>query len=145
VTSPIPRHTLLACAPIAAGLDAEAVGAALARGLQVGGAPAPDVLPLPKRPDAHPQLLAREDFDVRMLAARAVVLALARLAPRGLGGTLAFEIATRARQSGVPCYAVAARSTLDSFDARMLDLQVVLIASSTRELTDAGRKLAAIV
>ena len=143
--SAIPRHALLTCASIAAGLDAQAVGAALARGLRAGGAPAPDVLTLPRRPGADPELLARLDFDARMLAARAVVIAVARLAPRGLARTVAFEIATRARQSGVPCYAVAARGALDSFDARMLDLQVVMVAATARELTNAGRKLAGIV
>ena len=59
--------------------------------------------------------------------------------------TLAFEVATRARQSGVPCYAVAARNGLSSFDARVLDLQVVLEAASAPALARAGRTLAAII
>ncbi len=84
-------------------------------------------------------------FDARMLAARAVVLAVQRLRERTLAGSVAFEIATRARQAGVPGYAVAAVDELDSFDARMLDLQVVLTADSRRALRGAGGRLAGIV
>jgi len=80
-----------------------------------------------------------------MRAARAVVIAEPRLDERTLAGTVAFEIATRARQSGVPAYAVTRQDDLDSFDARILDLQTVLQARSHRSLVNAGGKLAAIV
>ena len=40
---------------------------------------------------------------------------------------------------------VAARDRLSSFDARVLDLQVVIEAYTERELERAGRELAAIV
>jgi glycerate kinase len=56
-----------------------------------------------------------------------------------------FEIATRARQGGVPCYAIAAHNALDPFEARILDLQVVLEAGGERGLSAAGRKLAGLV
>jgi hypothetical protein len=56
-----------------------------------------------------------------------------------------FEIATRARQGGVPAYAVLAENALDSFDARILDLQVVLRASGTSALLAAGRELALLI
>ena len=49
-----------------------------------------------------------------------------------LAGSPAFEIATRARQAGVPAYAVTGVNELDAFDARMLDLQVILQASDAR-------------
>jgi len=62
-----------------------------------------------------------------------------------LAGSLAFEAATRARQAGVPCYAVTAVNRLNAFDLRILDLQVVLEASTGRALRVAGRRLAAIV
>lgn len=141
----IPHHVLLACSRLAGGLDASAVADAIDRGLQRGGAPAPDICPLPARREDPARLLRRLDFDRRMLAARALVLAVARLTPRTLARSLAFELATRARQSGVPCYAIAARSTLDAFDGRMLDLQVVLQGGDAKELEAAGRRLAGIV
>jgi glycerate kinase len=80
-----------------------------------------------------------------MLRARAVVLAEARLAESTLTASPAFEIATRARQAGVPAYAVAEQNLLDPFDARILDLQVILEASSPTALTAAGRRLAELV
>jgi glycerate kinase len=80
-----------------------------------------------------------------MLRSRAVVIAAARLDERTLAGSPAFEIATRARQAGVPAYAVTADDGLDAFDARMLDLQLVLQARDGRALAAAGRRLAGIV
>jgi glycerate 2-kinase len=87
-------------------------------------------------------LLAALDFDTRMRRARAVVLAEAHLRERTLRGSVAFEIATRARQGGVPAYAVTGRNALAPFDARILDLQVILEANDGRTLARAGRKLA---
>jgi hypothetical protein len=80
-----------------------------------------------------------------MRRARAVVLAQRRLEESTLRGSWAFEIATRARQGGVPAYAVSSENTLDPFDARILDLQVILEASSARALVTAGRKLAKVI
>ena len=68
-----------------------------------------------------------------------------RLAERTLTVSPAFEIATRARQGGVPAYAVTGENLLDAFDARILDLQVILQASSARALAAAGRRLAELV
>ena len=53
-----------------------------------------------------------------------------------------FEIATRARQRGVPAYAVTAANELNAFDARILDLQLILMARDVPALVSAGRKLA---
>ena len=111
---------------------------AIARGLQAGnveleGDPCP-VDELPK------------DLDVRMHRARAVVIAAARLNHETLlrrDGV--FEIATRARQTGVPCYAVTAGNALDLFEARILDLQVVLEGSGERGLAAAGKQLAGLL
>jgi glycerate kinase len=141
----IPERALLACEPLQAGTDAVAVGEAIACGLRAGGAPAPDACALPARTGEPARLLARLDFDRRMLAARALVIAVARLTPRTLAGSLAFELATRARQSGVPCYAIASENRLDAFDERMLDLQIVLCAGSSRELEAAGWELAQVI
>ena len=141
----IPQRALLACSALGEGLTADAVAESIAHGLRAGGALAPDAIALPGSAAQPAQLLAGLDFDRRMLAARALVIAIARLTSRTLAGSLAFELATRARQSGVPCYAIAAASTLDAFDERMLDLQVVLIAGDAVQLQRAGERLAQIL
>jgi glycerate kinase len=73
-----------------------------------------------------------------------VVVGAGRLQERTLAGSVIFEIATRARQSGVPAYAVTCEDALEAFDARILDLQVILQARSRSALVTAGRKLAAL-
>jgi hypothetical protein len=45
----------------------------------------------------------------------------------------------------VPAYAVTAENGLDCFDARILDLQVILEAGSARALTAAGTRLAELI
>jgi glycerate kinase len=84
-------------------------------------------------------------FDARMRAARAVVTGEGKLDQQSLAGKLVSEIATRARQSGVPCHAVVGRRALDSFGARVLDLQAVLEASTAQQIEAAGRELAGVV
>ena len=129
-------------------LTAPRVAAALARGLKAGGVPAPDVCPLPPTLEADGRmraLLQELQIDQRMRRARAVILGEWMLQERILAGTATFEIASRARQSGVPAYAVTGDDELGSFDARMLDLQLVLEARDTRALTAAGRKLASVI
>ncbi len=90
-------------------------------------------------------LLEELDFDARMRSSRAVVLAQGRLEERTLRGSAAFEIATRARQGGIPAYAVVGKNMLAAFDARIMDLQAIFEAGSARALVGAGRKLARIV
>jgi len=144
---PIRRHALLACKPFSARADAGRVAAALAAGLVAGGAPAPDAVELPG--DAEDRdaaaLLAGAGLHERMLASRAVIVAVPALAEDTLAGSAAFEVATLARQSGVPCYAVAAKVALNEFDLRILDLQVVIRARGEAALRRAGEQLAAIV
>jgi glycerate kinase len=91
------------------------------------------------------KLLDELDFSRRMRAARALVIACKRLDDRTLAGSVTFEAATRARQSGVPAYAITGRNALDPFEARIIDLQIILQASTVRALSAAGRKLAALV
>jgi glycerate kinase len=85
------------------------------------------------------------EFDRRMRAARAVVTGEGKLDRQSLAGKLVSEIATRARQSGVPCYAIVGKRELDSFGARVLDLQTVLEAGTPAQLRAAGRWLATVL
>ncbi|MGP8242776.1 MAG: glycerate kinase [Solirubrobacteraceae bacterium] len=130
----IPDTLLLAVCAFGEELPAERVAHAIAKGVRAGGMAEPDQCPIADSPPA--------DFDVRMRRARAVVVGACRLDRQTLMGSPVFEIATRARQAGVPAYAVTAVNELDAFDARILDLQVILEASSTRTLSAAGRRLA---
>ena len=136
---------LLVGEPFGAGLGASAATRWLAGGLRDGGLPEPDVLTLAG--GLHPgpelnELLEQEQLASRMDVARALVIATNRLDGGLLQDTPAFELATRARQGGVPCYAVTAENGLDSFQERILDLQLVLRAGAPRSLREAGRTLA---
>jgi len=84
-------------------------------------------------------------FDARMRAARAVLTGEGRLDTQSLQGKLVSEVATRARQAGVPSYAVVGSRQLDAFGIRILDLQGVLEAGTPAELTEAGRELARVI
>jgi hypothetical protein len=142
-SSSIPERALIASTPLGA-LSAERVAAALALGMRAGGAPAPDICALAPAQPLDEQLRAL-DFDARMRDARALVVAERALAEPTLARTAAFELATRARQAGVPAYAVAAANSLNAFDARMLDLQAVLQAHTAPALQAAGRRLARLI
>jgi glycerate 2-kinase len=82
-------------------------------------------------------------FDERMRGARAVITGEGKLDSQSLAGKAVSEVATRARQSGVPCFAVAGTVGLDSFGQRILDLQSVIEAGTLAALRDAGERLAA--
>lgn len=84
-------------------------------------------------------------YDERMRAARAVIVGEGRLDRQTLEGKAPGEAAVRARQAGVPCFAVCGRRALDDFDARILDLQAVLEAGDPPALERAGRALAEMV
>jgi glycerate 2-kinase len=153
----IPQTLLVATSAFDERLSAQRVASAIARGLRDAGREA-DLCPLdgeaagphekaipPTQPGANRALLDELDFDARMRAARAVILAAPRLHEDTLAGSLAFEIATRARQAGVPAYAITGENHLDAFDARILDLQEILQARTRRALQGAARKLAGLV
>jgi hypothetical protein len=129
--------------------NAQRVATAVARGLRADGRLEVDLCPLEERLDARaadPSApLDEAGFDRRMRAARAIVLVCARLDDRALAGSVAFEAATRARQTGVPAYAVTGHDALDPFEARIVDLQVILKAKTPRALNAAGKKLATLV
>ena len=86
-------------------------------------------------------VLSAVDYDTRMRAALAVVTGEGRLDRQSLVGKLVSEVATRARQAGVPCHAVVGSNTLELFDLRILDLQLVLEATTLAELEAAGFEL----
>jgi glycerate 2-kinase len=144
----IPTRPLIATGPFGGGLPAQRVGSAIARGLRGGGLASVELCLIPgeyERPSEVRALLDAVDFDARMRLARAVIVGQWRLHELTLAASPAFEIATRARQAGVPAYAVTGENRLDCFDARILDLQLILEAGSARALTAAGRRLAALI
>jgi glycerate kinase len=69
-------------------------------------------------------LLDALDFDRRMRAAFAVITGEGRLDEQTLGGKAVFEVATRCRQAGVPCYVVVGSDALDAFGKRLLNVEV---------------------
>jgi glycerate kinase len=81
------------------------------------------------------------DFDRRMRAARAVVTGEGKLDRQSLAGKAVSEVATRARQAGVPCYAIVGENELDAFGLRILDLQGVQRAGTPARLKSAGKRL----
>ncbi len=90
-------------------------------------------------------ILDEIEFDRRMRAARAVVTGEGKLDQQSLAGKAVSEIATRARQAGVPSYAIVGRRELDAFGMRVLDLQVVEEAGTLKKIEAAGRALARVV
>lgn len=84
-------------------------------------------------------------FDARMRSARAVIAGEGRLDAQSLAGKAVSEVATRCRQSGVPCHAIVGERALDAFGARMLDLQAILEATTLRAIADAGRRMTELI
>jgi glycerate kinase len=87
-------------------------------------------------------VLGALDFDPRMRAAHAVIVGEGRIDAQTLQGKIAGEIATRARQGGVPCFAIVGSDGLGAFGARMLDLQRVLEATDLEAIAAAAASLA---
>jgi glycerate kinase len=144
---PIATTPLIVTAGFGTDLPASRVAGALARGLRAAGRPA-DACALPAdlgHGDSLRAALDRLGLDARLQRARAVIVGEWVLDERTLAGSAAFEVATRARQSGVPAYAVTGENRLSAFDARMLDLQLVLSARGGRALSAAGRTLASVI
>ncbi len=84
-------------------------------------------------------------FDERMRAVRAVVTGEGQLDRQSLAGKAVSEVAIRARQGGVPCYAVVGSCQLDRFGLRILDLEGVIVASTPAELERAGTELGGLI
>ena len=88
-----------------------------------------------------PFVLDTLGFDERMRAARAVITGEGRMDDTTLRGKIAAEVATRARQAGVPCYAVVGQNGIDPFGQRLLDIQEIVEATNLEELEAAGERL----
>jgi len=89
-----------------------------------------------------PAVLAAIGFDELMRQAAFVITGEGRVDRQTFQGKAVFEVATRARQSGVACHAIVGRSTLEPFEERILDLQTVTEATTLTELEAAGAGLA---
>jgi glycerate 2-kinase len=80
-------------------------------------------------------------FDERMRAAAFVVTGEGRIDEQTLQGKLVGEVATRCRQTGVPCHGVVGKIDLDPFAQRILDFASLSEATTLEELEEAGRQL----
>jgi glycerate 2-kinase len=88
-----------------------------------------------------PFVLDALGYDARMRAAAAVIVGEGRLDQTSLAGKAVGEAATRARQAGVPCFAIVGEDALGSFGARILDLQRVLEAPTLDAIAEAAASL----
>ncbi|HVW19113.1 MAG TPA: hypothetical protein VHB30_12780 [Solirubrobacteraceae bacterium] len=123
-------------------MRASEVAGAIARGLARAGWEA-DLCPL-EAVGSGAELAAALDevrFDERMRASRAVVLGQGTLRREDLRTALG-ELATRARQAGVPAHAIVGANRIDLFDQRILDLQHVLEAPTAAAVEAAAEALA---
>ena len=77
-------------------------------------------------------VLDQVDFPARMRASRAVITGEGSLDRQTLLGKAVGEVATRARQGGVPCHAIVGRMEMTEFDARILDFESVTEAGLRR-------------
>jgi glycerate 2-kinase len=90
-----------------------------------------------------PFVLDALGFGARLRAARAVITGEGRMDETTLRGKIAAEVATQARQAGVPCYAVVGQNALDPFGQRLLDIQEIAEATTLEEMEAAGERLGA--
>jgi glycerate kinase len=92
-----------------------------------------------------PYVLDALDFDRRLRASRAVIVGEGRIDATTLDGKAVAEVATRARQLGVPTHAIVAVAAIDRFDARILDLQTILEARDIAAIERAAAQLATVL
>lgn len=90
-------------------------------------------------------VLDRLSFGPRMVASRAVITGEGCLDHQTLLGKAVGEIATRARQSGVPCHAIVGSRRMTEFDARILDFETVTVAGNEAAIADAAERLAPVL
>jgi glycerate kinase len=82
------------------------------------------------------------DFDRRLRASRALIVGEGRIDATTLEGKALAECATRARQIGVPAFAIVAINAIDRFDMRILDLQTIVEAQSVDQIERAAVQIA---
>ncbi|MGH2959546.1 MAG: glycerate kinase family protein [Solirubrobacterales bacterium] len=86
-------------------------------------------------------VLDQVDFTARMRASRAVITGEGSLDRQTLLGKAVGEVATRARQAGVPCHAIVGTMEMTEFDARILDFESVVEAGSAEAVAGAAESL----
>lgn len=82
-------------------------------------------------------------FEARAGDSFAVVTGEGRLDEGTLAGKVVFEVATRTRQAGVPCYAVVGSDDLDAFGRRLMSVEVEAAARDGRTASVADIERAA--
>jgi glycerate kinase len=92
-----------------------------------------------------PFVLDALDFIARMHPARCVITGEGGLDEQSLQGKVVGEIGTRTRQNGVPLHAIVGSDALDPFGKRMIDLQVVVEASTLDEIEASAHRLGALI
>lgn len=132
----VPTEVLVVADSFGGRFSATEVGEALLLGLAASGQPA-RVSWL----DEGGMAITPPVSEIR--AARAVITCTDRLDRESLVGSLLSGVATTARQAGVPCHAVVGSNQLDLFDIRILDLQLVLEATTLAEIETAGAEIGA--
>lgn len=90
-------------------------------------------------------VLDRIGFNARMQASRAVITGEGCLDHQTLLGKAVGEVATRARQSGVPCHAIVGRREMSEFEARILDFESVSQAGTARAIAAVSERLEAVL
>ncbi len=90
-------------------------------------------------------ILDRLRFNARMHASRAVITGEGCLDHQTLLGKAVGEVATRARQSGVPCHAIVGRREMSEFEARILDFESVCEAGTARAIAATAERLVAVL
>jgi glycerate kinase len=74
-----------------------------------------------------------------------VIVGEGRLDATSLEGKILAEVATRARQRGVPSHAIVGACALSRFDARILDLQEIREAGEPTAIELAAATLAGVI
>jgi len=82
-------------------------------------------------------------FDAAMRDSLAVVTGEGALDRQTLRGKAVFEVATRCRQGGVPCYAVPGTDALEAFEHRLMNIEVEPAARGGTVATERDLELAA--
>jgi len=84
-------------------------------------------------------------LDSELREARALIVLAPALDAAARPQARFFELATRARQAGVPAFALVGDDAGDPFAARILDLQRVLLVRSAQAARRAGATIAALL